>query len=211
MLLTQILPLVDVFLPNEVEAMGVAGTDTVEEALPVLAAAVSGKGCVVITVGAEGAVAMPSSKQGGRSRQVQVPAPLITSVVDPTGAGDAFNSGFLACYTRGGSLIDSMRCGTLTGSICIGKRGCCSDPPTPASTVAFAKTQNDGCGFLEAATQLIGRLGNVAAGATQMQPRTTTLSSILSRGVIGNDTTGVALIGLAVCIAAGVAVLRSRY
>ena len=106
-------------------------------------------------------------------------------------------------------LLGNFLSGTLTGSICIGKRGCCSDPPTPASTVAFAKTQNEGCGFLEAATQLIG-LDNVAAGATQIQPRTTTLSFILSTGVIGNDTTGVALIGLAVCIAAGVAVLRSR-
>ena len=163
---------------DQVEAMGIANTDSVESALPVLAAALSGsdRSCVVVTTAAEGAVAMRGCRGrqshvggggGGEDNRVQVEAPVLDKVVDPTGssrlvvplthyneiyyytelfelasllrllcdttgAGDAFNSGFLACYTRGGSLTDSMRCGTLTGSICITKVLCsaCTIEPT---------------------------------------------------------------------------------
>ncbi len=81
---------VDIFLPNEVEATALAGTEDVEEAARALARHV--RGWVVVKRGARGALAVSATDE-----RVSVPA-FPVQVVDTTGAGDSFNAGFIYAY-----------------------------------------------------------------------------------------------------------------
>lgn len=84
----RLLPSVNVFLPNEVEACALADRPgNVEEAARVLQN-VSG-GWVVVKRGAQGCLAV-----GPDGVELSVSAELVT-VADTTGAGDAFNSGLV--------------------------------------------------------------------------------------------------------------------
>ncbi|HWK28487.1 MAG TPA: carbohydrate kinase family protein [Solirubrobacter sp.] len=95
-----ILPLVDVFLPNEAEACALAGVESVAKAGRDLQRR-SG-GWVVIKLGADGCVAY--GPHGGR---LQAGAPAIAPE-DTTGAGDAFNAGLLAALAAGRDLPDAL-------------------------------------------------------------------------------------------------------
>ena len=64
---------------------------------------------VVIKRGADGCLAV-----NGRSEWT-VPAPKITPI-DTTGAGDAFNGGFLASWLRGAPLPACLRAGNRIGA-----------------------------------------------------------------------------------------------
>lgn len=66
---------------------------------------------VVIKRGARGAMAI----EGGRAA-VRAPAPRVR-VVDTTGAGDAFNGGFLAALVLGAPVADCLRAGVDMGSL----------------------------------------------------------------------------------------------
>jgi len=87
-----LLPEVDVFLPNEMEALSIARISEVEQAIARLRSA--GAGTVVVKTAERGAIAAQASEL------VHVPS-IPTSVVDTTGAGDSFDAGFLAAYLAG--------------------------------------------------------------------------------------------------------------
>ncbi len=108
-----LLPLVDVFLPNENEALALTGAATVEEALSRL-----GQTCptVVVKMGAEGALAARGAET------VRAPA-LKIKVVDTTGAGDSFDGGFLYGFLNGWSLERALRLGAACGSLSTRKAG----------------------------------------------------------------------------------------
>jgi len=53
----------------------------------------------------------------------EVPADRIERLVDTTGAGDLFASGFLYGYTNGRSLTDSARIGAIAAAEVIGHVG----------------------------------------------------------------------------------------
>jgi sugar/nucleoside kinase (ribokinase family) len=98
---------VDVFLPNETELAGIAGTPGVEAALRRLGA---GRSRVVAKLGARGCATI----DGGRL--VSVPAfPIVP--VDTTGAGDSFDAGFLHAWLGGRPLEDCLRWGCACGSL----------------------------------------------------------------------------------------------
>jgi sugar/nucleoside kinase (ribokinase family) len=63
----------------------------------------------VIKRGAQGAVVL---YQGGTLRHRGVRA----TVIDTTGAGDAFNGGFLAVLVRGGRAVDALDVATFVGA-----------------------------------------------------------------------------------------------
>jgi sugar/nucleoside kinase (ribokinase family) len=92
----ELLPLVDVFLPNEAEALAITGARDVHAAGEQLA----GHGrLVVIKRGSEGALAF----RGDRRWQIEAvgegdPPPQI---VDTVGAGDNFDAGFLRAWLLG--------------------------------------------------------------------------------------------------------------
>lgn len=101
----KLLPSVDVFLPNEVEACALA--DQAGEAAQAARALqlVSG-GWVVVKLGARGCFAV-----GPDGIELAVPAPAV-SVADTTGAGDAFNAGLVHALAHGTSWREALSSAT---------------------------------------------------------------------------------------------------
>jgi sugar/nucleoside kinase (ribokinase family) len=104
--LREVLPYVDVFLPNAREARRIAGTDDLESAITQLAELVP---TVVVKQGREGAIAIRGSEK------FRSPALSVDSV-DPVGAGDSFDAGFLHQYIRGADLPTCLAYGNLAGA-----------------------------------------------------------------------------------------------
>jgi 2-dehydro-3-deoxygluconokinase len=50
-------------------------------------------------------------------------AVAVREVVDPVGAGDAFNAGFLSCRLRGGGIADALRAGNELGAAAVTSLG----------------------------------------------------------------------------------------
>ena len=97
----------DVFLPNEVEARALTGAATAAEALERLLARVP---TVAVKRGAAGALA------GRGSERVDVPG-FAVQAIDTTGAGDAFDAGFLASLLAGEDLAACVRRGNACGAL----------------------------------------------------------------------------------------------
>jgi sugar/nucleoside kinase (ribokinase family) len=104
--LAKILPHVDILLPNEREAMKIAGTNDFENALSRLGQKVK---TVVVKMGASGAIAI---QDGRRFNAEAIPV----KVVDPVGAGDSFDAGFLHQFLRGADLEKCLAYGNLCGA-----------------------------------------------------------------------------------------------
>ena len=103
----------DIFLPNAREAKKIAGTQNIEDAVSKLAAMVP---LIVVKRGAEGAMA-----QRGSDRFVS-PAARV-EIVDPVGAGDSFDAGFLHQYLRGGDLQSCLNAGNVTAALSTTRAG----------------------------------------------------------------------------------------
>jgi sugar/nucleoside kinase (ribokinase family) len=116
----EVLSLLDMFMPNAGESMRLTGMSNVEDAAHLLRELVP---LLVIKDGANGAQAW----QG--DQHVQAPA-LNVEVVDTTGAGDAFNAGFLAAYRAGQDLLTCLRWGNISGGLSTTGYGGCSTAPT---------------------------------------------------------------------------------
>jgi sugar/nucleoside kinase (ribokinase family) len=97
---------VDVLMPNEREACKLAGADELRDAMQRLSERVP---VVVVKRGAKGAIAI-----SGRN-EVAVPA-FPAKVVDPVGAGDSFNAGFLHKYVQGAELSACLAYGNLAAA-----------------------------------------------------------------------------------------------
>lgn len=101
--IVELLPLVDYFLPNEVEAGCLTGIED-----PVAAARVLGRisgGWVIVKLGKEGCVAV------GAGQEHVISAPSVR-VADTTGAGDAFNAGLLYALAGGTEVTVALRLAT---------------------------------------------------------------------------------------------------
>jgi sugar/nucleoside kinase (ribokinase family) len=85
---------IDVLMPNEREACKIARTGNFEDAVRQLAATVP---LAVVKMGSKGAMAV-------RGTERIHCAPIAVEVVDPLGAGDTFNAGFLHRYVHGADL-----------------------------------------------------------------------------------------------------------
>ena len=109
----EILPHVDILLPNQREAMKMSRADDVETALSWLAQKVE---TVVVKMGAMGVVAI---REGQRFSAPAVPVP----VIDPIGAGDSFDAGFLHQFLRGAGLPRCLAYGNLCGAFSTTDRG----------------------------------------------------------------------------------------
>lgn len=105
--LWEVLHYVDVFLPNEREACKIAGTDDLEHAVAKLSETVP---TVVVKVGAKGAMSRR------RNEKLQSPKAEVTCI-DPVGAGDSFDAGFLHQYVRGADLATCLAWGNLAGAL----------------------------------------------------------------------------------------------
>jgi sugar/nucleoside kinase (ribokinase family) len=101
---------IDVFLPNETEALRLTRARSVKAAAEELANVAR---IVVVKMGARGALVSTCGET------FRVPA-VKARVVDATGAGDSFNAGFLACYLRAGLLPECARAGVIAGARSVG-------------------------------------------------------------------------------------------
>ena len=104
--LMEALKYVDVFLPNEREAMKVARTSDVDSAVAKLAELVP---VVAVKLGPDGAMAQ-------RGKEVVKSPALRVDVIDPVGAGDSFDAGFLHQFVRGADLQTCLAFGNRAGA-----------------------------------------------------------------------------------------------
>lgn len=104
---------VDVFLPNAREAKKIAGTDDLRVAATKLAETVP---TVVIKMGAEGAMAQ-------RGRECLRSPALKVNFVDPVGAGDSFDAGFLHQFVRGAALATCLVSGNRAAAFSTTRAG----------------------------------------------------------------------------------------
>jgi sugar/nucleoside kinase (ribokinase family) len=114
-LLEDVLPHVDLFVPNEDEARALTGEDEPERQAKRLRE--GGAAAVVVTMGAEGALLVDDE------RSLHVEAPKI-EVVDGSGAGDAYTAGLIAGHLQGWDVERSLRFASVLGASACTKLGC---------------------------------------------------------------------------------------
>ena len=87
----------------------------------------------VIKLGSAGSIAMQNGKVI-RAKSIRVRS------IDATGAGDAFNGGFLHAYIQGWPLEDCLRAGNVCGALATTAAGGSSAIPTPTKLKQLIKT-----------------------------------------------------------------------
>jgi sugar/nucleoside kinase (ribokinase family) len=105
--LREVLPFVDIFLPNEGEICRMAGGCSLEEALTIF-------GALVPTI------VVKRGRHGCRVRHLGETIDLAGVTVNPVdtiGAGDSFDAGFLCAYLRGNTIEASARAGNISGAL----------------------------------------------------------------------------------------------
>lgn len=131
-----IYPLVDYFTPNETEAAALAGfpVSTPEEAIAAGKVFIEyGVGAAIITMGGQGVVFV----NGGEGKHI---APFdIGTVVDTTGAGDAFNGGLAAALAMGMDIHAAIEFGSATGALSVTKEGTAPSMPSKSEIEALLK------------------------------------------------------------------------
>lgn len=105
----EILPYIDVFLPNETELKFLTNCDSLDEAIEKITPYLN---ICVAKMGRIGSILLQKNKQ-----RVQLDAFLNNNVVDAIGAGDSFNAGFIHAFVKGQSPENSQITGNLTGAI----------------------------------------------------------------------------------------------
>jgi sugar/nucleoside kinase (ribokinase family) len=106
--LREVLPFVDIFLPNKKEFIALTGSDNWEESLRSLK---DHSNIIVIKDGNNGSYVFQDNKIN------HCPPFLNTDVVDAIGAGDSFNAGFIHQFVKGTSIPDCQRYANLMGAI----------------------------------------------------------------------------------------------
>jgi sugar/nucleoside kinase (ribokinase family) len=108
-----LLKYVDILLPNEREACKLAQTEDVERAAEVLSQKVS---VVVIKRGSQGATA-----RAGKEKHTAFPP--VVDLVDPVGAGDSFDAGFIHQFIRGAKVEDCLKFANIAGALSVTRAG----------------------------------------------------------------------------------------
>lgn len=122
--LWELLPLVDVLLPNAAEACRIVGVPNVEPAAAALAAAGP---LVAVKLGGDGALAVSA----GGGPVVRSPAPRdVAEPVDAVGAGDTFDAGMLAGLLAGAPLQEALELACACGALSLRAAGGTAAQPT---------------------------------------------------------------------------------
>lgn len=126
---------VTIVTPNEVEASILTGIKVVDADSAKQAAEwflARGVQRVVITMGGMGAFIADGDKR------VMTPA-FKVNAIDTTGAGDAYNGGFVAALAEGCDMIEASRFAAATAALSVQKMGTTPSMPTRAEIDAFLK------------------------------------------------------------------------
>jgi len=103
-----VLPHVNIFLPNEKEIMYLSRKNNLKEAIESIKKFTQ---VLVIKRGNKGSMVVSGD------RITNLPPFLNRDVVDAIGAGDSFNAGFIYNFVRGKDLAECQRFGNLTGAV----------------------------------------------------------------------------------------------
>lgn len=127
----------DFITPNENEAEMLVGfavktLDDAERAGKILCE--RGVKTSIITMGSLGVVAVSAEKT------ITLHAFKIDNVVDTTGAGDAFNGCFAACFSEGAELEQALLFASAGAALCVGKYGAANAMPRRKEIEAFLLT-----------------------------------------------------------------------
>ncbi|MEG1622387.1 MAG: carbohydrate kinase family protein [Alistipes sp.] len=106
----KLLPLIDVFMPNDKELMALTHQSSLEDAIGAITPFLGH--AAIIKCGREGSILV--LRNGTRH---SLAACLNSHVVDAIGAGDSFNAGFIHRFVQGCPLTDCQQLGNLTGAI----------------------------------------------------------------------------------------------
>ncbi len=104
----EILPFVDVFLPNEQEALLLTNEKVLDDAVKKLTCEGN---LVVVKLGSKGSIA------ADKNNSVFKQAFYNNNVVDAIGAGDSFNAGFIFKYINGRPADECQEFANLTGAV----------------------------------------------------------------------------------------------
>lgn len=126
--LEPMLPFVDVFMPNDAEALRITGADDVAAAAARLRA--MGAAAVIVTLGADGCLI---ADHEGTRRLPALPVP----VLDTTGAGDAFCAGVISAHGLGWSLDEAARLGTAAAALTVQGLGSDTGIQSLSDTISF--------------------------------------------------------------------------
>jgi len=135
--LTDLYPLVDLLLPNEVEAGQLVGFAVHDRATAAKAAAVlqqQGASTVIVKLGAQGALCATPEEQ------FFVPA-FAVEAIDTVAAGDAFAGGLVAALVEGRSLREAVVWGAAAGALATTKLGAQTAMPDRATFDQFRLQQ----------------------------------------------------------------------
>jgi len=124
--LPNLLELVDVFLPNQEEAVHVTGAADPEAALAILAGKVP---VAVVKMGGAGAAATAGGK-------IHRHAAFAVQVKDTTALGDCFNAGFIYAWLQGEPVARCLAWGNAAASLAAGRMGGDSRYPRAAEVRA---------------------------------------------------------------------------
>ncbi|HKJ30240.1 MAG TPA: carbohydrate kinase family protein [Balneolales bacterium] len=122
--LSEILPYVDVFLPNEAELLNLTHQPDISKGLNELQEYAS---LTVVKMGSQG------SLSHSKENKILVEAFSNQNVIDAIGAGDSFNAGFIYKYLQSESVRECQKFGNLIGAI---------STTAPGGTTAFQKSNN---------------------------------------------------------------------
>lgn len=121
----------DVIIPTDEEARLLTGTDTTEDAVAALLADRPSR-VVIVTRGADGCAVYT------RDGAVHVPA-FPVDEVDPTGAGDCFDAGFLFRWLAGDPPAEAARFANACGALAVTQQGTMSGARSLDEVWAFMR------------------------------------------------------------------------
>jgi len=125
-----VLRMVDLFLPNESEAQLLTGHKEPEQMLRACAAL--GLEHTVIKLGPRGAAALKQDR-------LYTTVPPDVEVVDTTGAGDAFDAGFIDAWLSGADIEEQLRRACICGSLSTRARGALAALPYREEMLGIAQ------------------------------------------------------------------------
>lgn len=137
-----IIPHIDIFFPNENEAMAITGENSAEKAIGRLRKLIP---VIAVKKGKDGAAIFAGGKV------FNTPA-VDVEKVDAVGAGDSFDAGFVYGFLSGRSIEECAQLGSITGSLSIRKAGGTRGQPRLEETLKYLK-------YIESDKDLILKVG----------------------------------------------------
>lgn len=127
----ELLALADIITPNQTEAEIITGISSSDPESACATLREYGANTVVMTLGGDGVLLY--NDDGPR----HFPAFKVDSVVDTTGAGDAFNGALAVALAEGLAIQDAIRFASATGALSVTKPGATESMPDRAAIDAL--------------------------------------------------------------------------